>query len=298
MLWMKPLMNILLLSHHSREKLLQIIAAWKVVPECMIIWDDLTVLYAILNDNLMNYYNLHNVHSPLFIFNLSMFPKSGGQVYMHEVYVPFDSLVICVVLGLEPSSAVDMYNFNLITCHYDMKTYHREAYLDTSIPLNWFDFLWRNILGSSNNGNSTLESAKVLHGMLSQSYQSFLVSNKEALQFTCLIILLCQCVGVPSRLVDIYPWSTKDLDKGLIDLSNVMYAIAHGDPYPPYPPNPFLSIINELPSFLLEPSMRPLKFIPQRHMAPSFASYFFAATSGHSGAIAAKWLPSILPRVR
>ncbi|TQD81693.1 hypothetical protein C1H46_032745 [Malus baccata] len=113
MLWMKPLMNILLLSHHLREKLLQIIAAWKVVPERMIIWDDLTVLYAILSDNLVNYYNLHNP-----------------------------------------------------------------------------------------------------------------------------------------------------------------------------------------PSFLLEPSMRPFKFIPQRHVAPSFASYFSAATFGHSGAIAAKWLSSILPRVR
>ncbi|KAB2600546.1 hypothetical protein D8674_028830 [Pyrus ussuriensis x Pyrus communis] len=59
MLWTKPPMNILLLSHHSREKFLQIIAAWKVVPERMIIWDDLTVLDAILSDNLMNCYNLH-----------------------------------------------------------------------------------------------------------------------------------------------------------------------------------------------------------------------------------------------
>lgn len=55
---------------------------------------------------------------------------------MHGVYVLFDSLVICEVLGLEPLCAADMYNFNLITCHYDRKTYHRETYLDISIPLS------------------------------------------------------------------------------------------------------------------------------------------------------------------
>lgn len=52
---------------------------------------------------------------------------------MRGVYVIFDSLVICEVLGLEPSSVDDMCNFDLITCHYDMKTYHHEAYLNTSI---------------------------------------------------------------------------------------------------------------------------------------------------------------------
>lgn len=129
---MKPPMNILLLSHHSCEKFLQIIVAWKVVSGYMIIWDDLTVLDAILFDNHMNYYNLHKVHSPLFAFNLSMvkrfmlislpsFLSLLAKFICMKCMFHFDSLVICEVLGLEPSSVVDMYNFNLITCHYNIK---------------------------------------------------------------------------------------------------------------------------------------------------------------------------------
>lgn len=65
----------------------------------------------------------------------SKFSNSGGEKYVHGVLVPFDSSVINSVLGLEPSYASDMYNFNLLTCHYDMKSSHCEAYLT---PL----FLW------------------------------------------------------------------------------------------------------------------------------------------------------------
>ncbi|RXH68710.1 hypothetical protein DVH24_031043 [Malus domestica] len=113
-----------------------------------------------------------------------------------------------------------MHSFNLITCHYDIHVYHHQAYLDSSIPLvknqvsksclQHFYRLWsvclrRNFLGSSNNGNPTLEAARVFYVMMSLSDVSFR--------------------------------PTKELDKGLMNLSNMMSTIAHGDPCPPPPPN-------------------------------------------------------------
>lgn len=90
---------------------------------------------------------LPKMNSPPPVFNFSMVQEffanvpfklleSGGQVFVRKVCVLFDSLVICEVLGLEPSFFADMYYFDLITCHYDMKIYHREVYLDTYIHLS------------------------------------------------------------------------------------------------------------------------------------------------------------------
>ncbi|TQD75018.1 hypothetical protein C1H46_039458 [Malus baccata] len=53
----------------------------------------------------------------------------------------------------------------------------------------------------------------------------------------CLITLICQRAGVSFHLSDVYPRSTKELDKGLMNLSNVMSIVAHGDPRPPSLPN-------------------------------------------------------------
>ena len=55
----------------------------------------------------------------------------------------------------------------------------------------------------------------------------------------CLITQLCERVGVPTRPDDLYPKSTKALDKGIMNLSNVMYVVAHGEPRPPPPPSAF-----------------------------------------------------------
>ncbi|CAN6716181.1 unnamed protein product [Malus baccata var. baccata] len=96
-----------------------------------------------------------------------------------------------------------------------MRANHREAYVDSSTPLvkgqlsksrfklfynNWSYFLCRNVLGSSNNGNPTLESAKVLFGMLTS----------------------CDVPLFLSHFCDNCPRTTKDLDKNLMGLSNVM----------------------------------------------------------------------------
>ncbi|RXH97541.1 hypothetical protein DVH24_007887 [Malus domestica] len=121
---------------------------------------------------------------------------------------------MCSVLGLEPFSASSISSFNLLTCHYDMNAYHREAYIDPSISLSWSDFLRRNILGSLNNGNPTLESARILFAMLTLSDR----------------------VDVSTR-PGVCLQSTKDLSKGLINLSDVICALGHGEPRPHPPPN-------------------------------------------------------------
>ncbi|KAB2617644.1 hypothetical protein D8674_013513 [Pyrus ussuriensis x Pyrus communis] len=92
---------------------------------------------------------------------------------------------------------------------YDLSAYHREAYADPCIPLVkvqisksrlkpfyriWSDFIRRNVLGISSNGNPTLD---------------------------------------PSMLeLDLYLRTTKDLHKNMMNLSNVMCAVAQGDPEP------------------------------------------------------------------
>lgn len=45
----------------------------------------------------------------------------------------------------------------------------------------------------------------------------------------CLITLLSKCVGVPSRFDDLCARSMKDLEKGLMNLSDVMCAAVYGD---------------------------------------------------------------------
>lgn len=47
---------------------------------------------------------------------------------------------------------------------------------------------------------------------------------------TYLITLICQRVGVPPHLDDVFPLSTKDLDKDLMQLNDVMCVIIHGEP--------------------------------------------------------------------
>ncbi|KAB2611889.1 hypothetical protein D8674_019921 [Pyrus ussuriensis x Pyrus communis] len=71
------------------------------------------------------------------------------------------------------------------------------------------------VLRSSNNGNPTLEAARVFYAMMSLSDRT----------------------GVPFHPGDVYPKSTKELDKGLMSLSNVMSTVAHSDPSLPHHPN-------------------------------------------------------------
>ena len=65
----------------------------------------------------------------------SKFSESGGFVYVRGIKVPFNPYVICSILDLDVSAASDISDFNTVTCHYDITTYHREAYLDSFIPL-------------------------------------------------------------------------------------------------------------------------------------------------------------------
>lgn len=55
----------------------------------------------------------------------SKFPDSRGQVYVSGVNIPFDSNVICDILGLEPFNASNIHSFDLINYHYDIHVYHR-----------------------------------------------------------------------------------------------------------------------------------------------------------------------------
>lgn len=226
----------------------------------------------------MERYKLHKVNSPPPMFNLtifqefyanvsSKFPGFGGEMYVWRVLVPFDASFICLVLSLEPFSVSDMSSFNLLICQYDKNTYHREAYIDPFIPLSkgqasksrlkpfyksWSDFLCRNILGSLNNGNPTLESARILYAMLTLfdvpfGYlifkPIFSKTNSHGKQqrgstiHSCLITLMCQRIGVPTGHGDMSLRSTKDLSKCLMNLSDVMCAIAHGEPCPHPPSN-------------------------------------------------------------
>ncbi|RXH68707.1 hypothetical protein DVH24_031040 [Malus domestica] len=170
----------------------------------------MSIRHASIVDDLINCYKLHKVNSPPPTFNLSVvqefyanvpskFSNSGGKVYVRGVYVPFDSNVICDILGLDLSNASNMHSFDIITCHYDIHVYHHQAYLDSSIPLVknqvsksrlqhlyrlWSVCLRRNVLGSSNNGNHTLEAARVFYAMMSLSDVSFgfLISVQSCLR--------------------------------------------------------------------------------------------------------------------
>lgn len=116
------------------------------------------------------------------------FPESGSLIYVRGVMVAFDSSVICTMLELDPSSAFMSSKYNVASNQYDLRAYHREAYVDPSIPLIksqvsksrlkpfyriWFDFIRGNVLGTSYNGNPTLESARVLFAMLIHCDMSF-----------------------------------------------------------------------------------------------------------------------------
>ncbi|RXH67495.1 hypothetical protein DVH24_027642 [Malus domestica] len=98
-------------------------------------------------------YKLHWVTSPPSTFNLSMvqefnanvsskFSDSGGEEYVHGVLVHFDSTVINSIL-VNPSLPLVK---NQVS-KFRLKLFSRI----------WSDFIRRNFLGTSNNGNLTLE---------------------------------------------------------------------------------------------------------------------------------------------
>ncbi|RXI04898.1 hypothetical protein DVH24_039172 [Malus domestica] len=300
----------------------------KVVPERRIIWDDLPLQDAMLFDDLINHYRLQKVNSPSPSFNLSVvqefytnvpskFPNSEGKVFVQGIYVPFDSRVICDILGLDLSNASNIHAFYLIICHYDMKAYHRESHLKLFYR-NWSDFICINVLGTSNNGDPTSKLTKVLHAMLKEQHGSIV--------HLCLITLIYKRDEVPFRSDDVWPQSTKDLDKGLINLSNMMCVLLlmvilillyhqmslkreiddleselssfrkqfvdFQSKLGQNSSSPRLSH-SSLPHSLSQSCMGLSSFVPQssvcqRHVAPSSTSYFSAATFGHFGAVAAK----------
>ncbi|KAB2597360.1 S ribonuclease [Pyrus ussuriensis x Pyrus communis] len=155
----------------------------------------------------------------------------------------------------------------------------------------WFDFIRGNVLGTSYNGNPTLESARVLFAMLIHCDMSFgFLIFKSIIGSTihpCLITQLCKRAGVQKRPDDLCPRTIKDLDRNIINLSNVMYDVAQVNPRPSKINSlrkkivDFKSLIRQsassplvshsvstpslsqtsmnLPSFVLEPSLRPPK---------------------------------------
>lgn len=151
----------------------------------------------------------------------SKFPDFGREVYVWRVLVLFYASIICLVLGLKPFPTSNMFSFNLLTCQYDKNAYHREASIDPFIPLSkgqasksrlksfyksWSDFLRRNILGSLNNGNPTLEYARILYARLTlfdvpfgylifkpniSKTKSYGKQQKGSTIHPCLITLMC-----------------------------------------------------------------------------------------------------------
>ncbi|TQD76568.1 hypothetical protein C1H46_037898 [Malus baccata] len=104
---------------------------------------------------------------------LSNFPESGGLVYVHGVIVAFDPSVICTILYLDLSFASVSSKYNVATSQYHLNAYQYDAYVDPYIPLFndqvskshlkpfnriWSNFICRNVLGTSNNDNPTLDS--------------------------------------------------------------------------------------------------------------------------------------------
>ncbi|KAB2609979.1 S ribonuclease [Pyrus ussuriensis x Pyrus communis] len=140
------------------------------------------------DDQVVERYRLYRVNSHPPNFNLSMvqefyfnipsnFPEPGGFVYVHGVIVAFDPSVICTILELDPSSACVSSKYNVATSQYHLSAYHHEVYANPYIllfkgqvsksilkPFNriWSDFIYRNVLGTSNNDNPTPESARIL----------------------------------------------------------------------------------------------------------------------------------------
>ncbi|RXH75459.1 hypothetical protein DVH24_030180 [Malus domestica] len=93
-----------------------------------------------------------------------------------------------------------------------------------------------------------------------------------------LITQLCERASV-QNLNDLYPRTTMDLDRNMMNLGNVIYSF--------FTPSLSQTSMNP-PSFVPEPSLHPTKLVPQHLMDLSYVSYHTAASSGHSSAIAAK----------
>ncbi|KAB2608598.1 hypothetical protein D8674_011766 [Pyrus ussuriensis x Pyrus communis] len=204
-------------------KFYKVVIARAIVPERQVVWDDLPIEDAIIANDLIDHYKLHKWLKS----SIRMFPPN---------------FQILEVKCLEPFNASNIHSFDLITYHYDIHVYHRQAYLDSSVALvknqvsksrlkplyrPWAYFLRRNVVGSSNKGNRTLEATRVLYAMMSFSNMPFGFPNFS----------FNHCVGVPFHPDDVCPRSTKELDKGLLNLSNVMSTISHGDLHLSSPPN-------------------------------------------------------------
>ncbi|KAB2636523.1 hypothetical protein D8674_027057 [Pyrus ussuriensis x Pyrus communis] len=112
------------------------------------------------------------------------------------------------------------------------------------------NFIRRNVLGTSNKGNLTLESTRVLFAKLTHCdvlfgfliFKSILSKFKHAATYQrgstihlCLITQLCELVGVQKRPDDLCPRTTKDIDINMMNLSNVMCDVAHNDLRPVLP---------------------------------------------------------------
>ncbi|KAB2634113.1 S ribonuclease [Pyrus ussuriensis x Pyrus communis] len=108
-------------------------------------------------NDLIEKYKLHKVNSPPPNFNLSMVK----EFYSNILSTFFESGGLVYVRG------------------YDLSVYHRKAYADLLIPF---------IKGTSNNGNPTLESARILFAMLTHCdvpfsfliFKSILSKSKRA----------------------------------------------------------------------------------------------------------------------
>ncbi|CAN6542024.1 unnamed protein product [Malus baccata var. baccata] len=148
-------------------------------------------------------------------------------------------------------------------------------------------------------------------------FKSILSKSKHARTYQrgstihpCLITQLYELDGVKKCSDDLCLKTTKDLHRNMMNLNNVMCVIAQGDPGPvssstasqdrkiAYLESEVNSFrkqfvdynqtsLNPL-SFVPEPSLRPPKLVPHRHVDPSSVSYHTAVFSDHSSFIAAK----------
>lgn len=268
----------LIFSSTQAKNFFYTMAARKVVPERQIIWDDLSLVDVIPSDDLAEQYRLHRVNFLLPNFNISMvkefcynissnFPESSMAIYVCGVMVAFDPSIICTVLELDLSSATVSSKYNVATSQYDLSAYHHESYVNPSIPLVkghvskshlktfykiWSDFIRRNVLGTSNNSNPTVKSARVLFAMLTPCdvpfgfliFKSIMSKSKHAgthqkgsTIHPCLITQLCEHASVKKSPNDLCPRTTKDLDRNVMNLSDVMCVVAQGDPKPVPQPN-------------------------------------------------------------
>ncbi|TQD90590.1 hypothetical protein C1H46_023833 [Malus baccata] len=221
-----------------------------------------------LFDDLINHYRLQKVNSPSPSFNLSVvqefytnvpskFPNSKGKVFVQGIYVPFDSRVICDILGLDLSNASNIHAFDLIICHYDMKAYHRE------VPFR-SDDVWP---------RSTKDLDK---GLINLS------NMMCVLLLMVILILLYHQMSLKREIADLES-ELSSLRKQFVDFQSKLGQNSS---------SPRLSH-SSLPHSLSQSCMGLSSFVPQssvcqRHVAPSSTSYFSAATFGHFGVVAAK----------